>query len=387
MTIGTVILIVICNMSSFRASKVLISLFALELGASQFYIGIMIAMYSLLPALLAVHAGKLSDRLGVRLPMLIGSLGIVMGLAVPGLFPGVAALYVSAALIGVSHMFYNLSAQNLVGALGGPGEHTKNFSNYSLAMSIGSSLGPLTAGFSIDYLGYVTSYLCFALVPLVPFAIVATRRFGAGPRRKTEEEKAVLSSSLLANPVLRGTLIGGAVATTGQDLFQFYMPIYCHDAGLSASAIGVVLAMSGIAAFVVRIWLPALVKRWGPDTVFTRSLYISACSFLLVPLFKDAAMLAMVSLILGLSMGCAQPVTLMLIFSRAPEGRSGEALGVRVTINQFTHIVVPLIFGSLGTVFGIAPVFVMNSLILGGGGWLNRGHASRPAADSVTDRP
>ena len=77
MTIGVVLLIVLCNMSSFRASKVLISLYALELGASQFYIGIMIAMYSLLPALLAVHAGKISDRFGVRLPMLVGSLGIV----------------------------------------------------------------------------------------------------------------------------------------------------------------------------------------------------------------------------------------------------------------------------------------------------------------------
>ena len=84
MTIGVVLLIVLCNMSSFRASKVLISLFALELGASQFYIGIMIAMYSLLPALLAVHAGKVSDRLGVRLPMLVGSLGIVAGLAGAG---------------------------------------------------------------------------------------------------------------------------------------------------------------------------------------------------------------------------------------------------------------------------------------------------------------
>jgi len=376
MSIATVLLIVLCNMSSFRASKVLISLFALELGASQFYIGIMVAMYSLLPALLAVQAGKLSDRLGVRLPMLAGSLGIALGLLVPGLWPAVPALYVSAALIGASHMMYNLATQNLVGSLGGPGAHTRNFANYALAMSIGSSLGPLAAGISIDHFGHAASYLHFAVLPLVPALIVARARgVGAGPRRKTEEEQAVLASSLLSNRVLRGTLIGGAVATTGQDLFQFYMPIYCHDAGLSASAIGVVLAMSGIAAFVVRTALPALVKRWGPDTVFTTSLYISAASFLLVPLFTDAFMLAVVSLILGLSMGCAQPVTLMLIFSRAPEGRSGEALGVRVTINQFTHIVVPLIFGSLGSMLGITPVFVLNSLILGGGGWLNRGHS------------
>ncbi len=372
-TITTVLLIVLCNMMSFRASKVLASLFAIELGASQFYIGLMIAMYSLLPALLAVYAGKLSDRLGVRLPMLAGSLGVATGLLLPWLNPTLPALYGSAALIGASHMLYNVATQNLVGSIGGPGAHTRNFSNYALAMAIGSSVGPLGAGFSIDYFGHVASYLYFAALPLVPALILAgSSNVSLGPRKKTEEERAVLVSSLLANPVLRRTLIGGAVATTGQDLFQFYMPIYGHDAGLSASAIGVVLAMSGIAAFVVRIWLPALVKRWGPDAVFTASLFVSAAAFLLVPLFTDVVSLAAVALVLGLGMGCAQPVTLMLIFSRAPEGRSGEALGVRVTINQFTHIVVPIMFGTLGSAFGIAPVFLINSLIMAGGGYLNR---------------
>jgi MFS family permease len=373
MSISTVLLIVLCNMMSFRASKILVSLFALELGASQFYIGIMIAMYSLFPALLAVYAGKLSDRLGVRLPMLAGSVGISAGLLLPWLLPSVPALYASAALIGASHMLYNLATQNLIGSLGGPGAHTRNFSNYALAMAIGSSVGPLLAGVSIDHFGHAASYLYFSAVPLVPALIMAgAANVSLGRRKKTEEEQAVLTTSLLGNPVLRRTLIGGAVATTGQDLFQFYMPIYGHDAGLSASAIGVVLAMSGIAAFVVRMGLPALVKRFGPDNVFNSSLYLSAAAFLLVPLFTDPVTLAAVALVLGLGMGCAQPVTLMLIFSRAPEGRSGEALGVRVTINQITHIVVPLIFGSLGSVFGIAPVFIMNSMILAGGGYLNR---------------
>ncbi|MNC91975.1 hypothetical protein D3C83_83260 [compost metagenome] len=45
---------------------------------------------------------------------------------------------------------------------------------------------------------------------------------------------------------------------------------------------------------------------------------------------------------------------------------------MRVTINQFTHIVVPIVFGSLGTAFGVAPVFLANALILAGGGVLNR---------------
>src|SRR5262245_58429435 len=135
MSISTVLLIVLCNMMSFRASKILISLFALELGASQFYIGIMIAMYSVFPALLAVYAGKLSDRLGVRPPMLAGSLGVSAGLLLPWLLPSVPTLYVSGALIGASHMLYNVATQNLIGSLGGPCAFNSNF-NYS-AMLIG----------------------------------------------------------------------------------------------------------------------------------------------------------------------------------------------------------------------------------------------------------
>jgi predicted MFS family arabinose efflux permease len=189
---------------------------------------------------------------------------------------------------------------------------------------------------------------------------------------KSEEEQAVISTSLLRIPVLRRTLIAGAMAVTGQDLFQFYMPIYGHSVGLSASAIGVVLAMFGIAAFAVRIWLPALVKRWSPDVVFSTSLYIAALAFLMFPLFSSAATLSLVALVIGIGIGCAQPVTLMLIFSRAPEGRSGEALGMRMTINQFTHIAVPILFGTLGSAFGVAPVFFANALIMVGGGVLSR---------------
>src|SRR4029077_5949108 len=208
---------------------------------------------------------------------------------------------------------------------------------------------------------------------LVPALIMARARdVGGGPRRKTEEEQAVISTSLLGNELLSRALIGGAVATTGQDLFQFYMPIYGHGAGLSASAIGVVLSMTGIAAFAVRMALPALVKRWGADAVFNTSLFISAAAFLLVPLFSDAVTLAAVALVLGLGMGCAQPVTLMLIFSRAPEGRSGEALGMRTTLNQTIHVTAPLVFGGLGSVLGLAPVFIGNSLLLAGAGVINR---------------
>jgi MFS family permease len=364
--------IVLCNMSAFRGSKVLVALFALELGASQFYIGLLVALYSVFPMLLALYAGKLSDRLGVRSPMMAGSTGLALGLSVPYFAPGLPALYVSAVLIGASHVFYNVSVQNLVGALSGINDRTRNFTNYGLVMAAGGFLGPLVAGFSIDHFGHAAGYLVLAGVPFIPVAILLlSPKLGRLHTPATgEAEQAVHAKNLLANVPLRRTLMTGAAILTGIDLFQFYMPIYGNAVGLSASTIGVVLSMFAAASFVVRLVMPTLVKRWSAERVLLWSLYAGCVTYLLFPLFHSAVLLAAMSFALGLGMGCGQPLTMSLIYSRAPEGRSGEALGLRVTINNFMHIVVPLFFGTMGSVLGVAPVFVANALILGGGGVL-----------------
>jgi MFS family permease len=372
MWIYVVFLIVLCNMTVFRGSKVLVSLFAIELGAPQFYIGILVALYSLFPMMLALYAGKLSDRLGVRAPMIAGSAGLALGLTLPYIAPGVTALYASAALIGASHVFYNVSVQNLVGTLSGAADRTRNFTNYGLVMAAGGFFGPLIAGFSIDHFGYAASYLVLAAGPLIPVAILslapALRKLQV--RHKSEGEESVQAKNLLNNRPLRRTLITGAAILTGIDLFQFYMPIYGKSVGLSASTIGVVLSMFAVASFVVRLIMPALIRRWSAETVLTWSLYAGCLTYLFFPLFESALLLAVMSFALGLGMGCGQPLTMSLIYSRAPEGRSGEALGLRVTINNLMHIVVPLLFGTVGSVLGTAPVFIANALILGSGGAL-----------------
>jgi MFS family permease len=374
MSIWLVLLIILCNMTCWRASKVLATLFAIELGATQFYIGVLVAMYSLFPMLLALYAGKLSDRLGVRLPMIGGSIGLSLGLALPFVAPSIAALYASAAMIGASHVFYNVSVQNLVGMLGAPDDRTRNFSNYGLIMSTGSFFGPLIAGFSIDHFGHASSYLYIAGGPLITVAIILFARGLAAGHAKASggEAHGGHVRELIHNKPLRRTLITGAVVLTGTDLFQFYMPIYGRSVALSASAIGVVLATFSAASFVVRLVMPALVKRSSGDLVLAVSLFVGAIAYFAFPWIADPRLLGTIAFVLGLGMGCGQPLTLMLLYNRAPPGRSGEAIGLRMTLNNFTHIVMPMFFGSLGTAFGVAPVFMVNALMLAGGGLMTQ---------------
>ena len=68
----------------------------------------------------AIPAGRLADRVGVRGPMLAGSIGMACG-AVDrdALVPGLPALFVTAVLLGLSFMAFQVAAQYATGEMGG----------------------------------------------------------------------------------------------------------------------------------------------------------------------------------------------------------------------------------------------------------------------------
>ncbi|MEQ1879265.1 MAG: alanine racemase, partial [Bdellovibrionia bacterium] len=70
---------------------------------------------------------EIMTRLGARVPMLIGSVGLVLGLLLPAVFPVLPALLVSAALFGLSYIFYHVAVQNLVGTISREADRARNF--------------------------------------------------------------------------------------------------------------------------------------------------------------------------------------------------------------------------------------------------------------------
>ena len=153
-----VTLLTLFAQAAHMGSRMVASLFAIELGANPLLIGALISAYSAFPLLLAVYSGRLSDRLGPRRPMIAGTAILACGLLLPCAWPQLPALYLSAILIGIGFIFYNVSAQNVAGALGKPAERTRNFSTLALGYSGGHMLGPLVGGYAIDYVGFTAAY-------------------------------------------------------------------------------------------------------------------------------------------------------------------------------------------------------------------------------------
>jgi MFS family permease len=88
-----------------------------------------------------------------------------------------------------------------------------------------------------------------------------------------------------------------------------------------------------------------------------------------MPLFDSLLPLAACAALLGLGLGAAQPNVMSLLHARSPQGRVGEALGLRTTIMNASHVVLPLVFGAAGSVVGPAAVFWIMAALLATGAY------------------
>ena len=119
-------LLAILNHVAVKGSRMLVALYAIELGASPLAIGALVLTYAVFPLALAVYAGRVTDRRGVRRPMMVGSLGMATGLVLPAAFPGLTTLFLSSAIIETAALFFQISIHNLIGSLGEGHERTRN---------------------------------------------------------------------------------------------------------------------------------------------------------------------------------------------------------------------------------------------------------------------
>ena len=378
MSIRLVLVLALLNMTSLRAGRVLFALYALSLDATQITVGVLAALFALFPGLMSWPVGMLSDRFGSRWLLTIGTAGTAVAMLVPYFYPGMGGLFAAASILGFSFALYNVSLQNLIGLMSGPDKRTQNFSNFGLAQSIASIFGPIAVGFGIDHAGYGSTCMYFALLSIVPVSMLAVwgHALPLGTR-KANDAGSVLHT--LKDAGLWRILATGSLVVEGIELYQFYMPVYGHSIGISASAIGIIVAMFAAASFVARLVMPLMLVRLNEKKILAYSFYLGALGFLLLPFFQGVVALSLISFLIGLGLGCGQPITMALAFSNSVEGRSGEIMGLRVTINNLTRVVVPVIFGSIGTLFGMFAVFGVSALMLGSGGILTREKSKSPA--------
>ena len=348
-------------------SRVVYSLLALELGASAFDVGILAAGTQLPMVLFSIPVLLLVDRLGARWLLLAGALCGALGLLLPYFFPTLPALLAGSLFFGLWNVLAFQPTQKLVGALSSPEKTARHFSVYAFFAAASLFAGPFIAGISIDYAGPVR-----ALLVLLPFVLIGALMLalwgGMLSAAEVGRERLPRLGDTLADPEVWRLIVISSVISIAVELYPFFMPLYGHAAGLSASLIGTIVSMSAVGGLVLPLALARLVARAGEERVLAWSLAVIALAFAIVPLGANTVVLLAVTLVFGFASAASNPVTAMLAYGRLPLERAGQFLGVRNMGNGTARAVAPPLFGALAGLLGLPGVFIATAVLMGAAG-------------------
>jgi MFS family permease len=208
------------------------------------------SLFSALPMLVGVTAGRLVDRVGIRRPILACGAVLAAAVFVPGAVPHLWVLFAISAVIGTSFMLFHICVQHAVGNMSG--ERIANFGWLALGFSISNFIGPTFTGIAIDSVGHANAFLLLSIFALVSFALLHARR-GLLPHVQHADQPRQSGSALdlLAHDELRRVFVVTGLLASAWDLFVFVIPIYGTSIGLSASTIGFILGSFATATIII----------------------------------------------------------------------------------------------------------------------------------------
>ncbi|UZG46051.1 MFS transporter [Caldimonas thermodepolymerans] len=353
--------------------RLAVPLQAAAAGRGAALVGLLMALFAVFPFLIAIPAGRFTDRRGYHPPVRLAAALACAGALLGTLSHGVWAQGAAAALSGAGSAIGMIALQRTAGRLAGtPAQRLRIFSWVALAPSLATFIGPALAGALIDHVGWRAAFAGLAVLPLLTLiASVAVPRDAAdasGAGNSVEARTARAWELLRDAHLLRLLFINWLIAACW-DAHAFALPLLGHARGLSATAIAAVLATYAVASAGVRVVIPLLAERLRPRSLMMVALAVTAAVYLLYPLLHSAWAMAACAGVLGLTLGAIQPAVMATLHTVAPPGRQGEALGFRSTVIHFSTLVMPLGFGALGAALGVASVFWLTAAALAAGAW------------------
>jgi MFS family permease len=362
-----VVVLMVLTHSAYGATRLALSLTALAWHLPTVLIGVVLSLISIVPMIVSIWVGRWLDRVGTYKPLLVGAIGLLIGVALPRIWPSTVALFVSSALMGTSFLLCHMSGQQMTGLIASGPTRAKHFGWLAVGFSISGFVGPMLAGFVIDLFGYLEAFFAASLLVVAAIVLILVLKSrllyrSSDAATATDEnqidpplldsvstQKSRSGLGLLRDPNLARLYLCVVLISSAWDTHQFLVPIHASKEGLSASQIGLVMGSFAIATLIVRLLLPRFVGKVSHWQLLAIVLFIAAFSFAVYPLLPGAIGMMMVSFILGLGLGCGQPIVMASLYEIAPKGQVGEAAGLRQSLINATQTVLPLLFGSAGT--------------------------------------
>jgi len=347
----------------------LIPVYAVELGAGGFLVGLIVASFNISRVLLSPFSGAISDKWG-RKKFIASGLLIYAILSVFYVLPEDAETLILIRLLhGIASLLVVPVAMALTADIAPPHKLGLYMGTLNMAIMVGLGFGPAMGGIIRDTLGFNAAFYIMGGLALITSLMVAVFI----PADKThlsdiQRPKPYPLRKIIAHRTAAGILIMRFFAASGQGSVYTFLPILAMKINLSSSQVGIILTMNiFFIAFLQRI-SGRLADRINPKHLIIAGTFASGITVLFMPFVHGFISILTLNILMGMANGLSLPGGLVIT------GRLGQAMGMAsiMSLNDAAwglgFIVSPILSGLILDWMGVSCVFIVGSfLILFGG--------------------
>jgi MFS family permease len=337
------------------------ALYLKDLGASIGQIGIFYTLSQIIPLLLQILGGWVSDSLGRLKAIAIGS---VVGVFV--YIPLILAsrwewILAASALGAVTRSLIGPSFDAFIADHSDPENRARLFGVTQTLFGVVSVVGPVLGGYLVESMKFKGMLMVAAVLYVLATILRVGMAREAGKGREANPTPLTLSNlktnlGLMMGLILAGGLFTWIMVTDGvRDIFfnmSFtFMSVYMQDiAKLTISQIGIMNSVFGVAMMVVMIPAGWLADKVGERVNIAVSFLLLAIAIGLmaaIPPVSPAWLYGLGWVIAGVGVGLATPAYQSLISKAVPQRLRGVAFGLFSTSLGLVSLPAPVIGGYL----------------------------------------
>lgn len=350
----------------------LLPVYAHELGAGAFQIGLIFGAFSLTRSIFVPYFGKLSDRKGKKSLLTVGLFIYFLLSLIYTTSKSVEALIALRLGQGFASAMILPVAQAYVGIITPAHKEGRIMGLFNISLYGGLSLGPLLGGVVTDWFNIQVSFLSMGVLIFFGFLLCLfflPRETRSEIEASVSSKKAVSYLRLIKIPSVFSLFVFRACFTTCIGITWTFLPFLASTSmGLSSSAIGVLVMVNVFIAGLFQAPMGYLADRFSKKILVTTGGIIAVGSILYINRASSFGELVLANGFLGLAGGISFPAIMAL---GVIEGRRTAAMGSLMGLLALAHslgmLVGPLLAGVLIDLFSIGTIFIAGAIIMGGG--------------------
>lgn len=335
-----------------------------ELGGDTLRVGIAVGAFAVGAVLLRPYAGRLGDRYGRRILVIVGAFVVAVSAALYPLATNLGILVAVRVLGGLGEAAFFVGAGTMIADLAPVERRGEAISYWSVAVYSGLAFGPAIGEVVLDAADYDSVWIVSALLALAAGLLALFAR-----ETLTDEARAATRASHERPPLLnRSALAPGLVlflGLCGLAGFTELVPLYVNDIGLDDSRL--VFLLYGCLILVVRIAGAKLPDRLGSRRAGSLALIGGAAGLAVMAAWSSIAGLILGTILFAAGMSLMYPAMLTLALTGIDDSERASVVGTVSTFFDLSQGLGALILGGAAAVTNDQGGFLAGSLLAVGG--------------------